>query len=326
MFLRDMQQAQYGNEFLTRVQLAEECVKLTTCRGWNSFEDNVDLGLIVAYIKQGGVVAYRTLVGIKNNNPQWDAEETLDEAGINNTYVHVHRLNDYRIGFAVTGINKEFISTRNLSGQGVKTEFNNLWVEFYPITMSNHISNSPTFKITEVNLLAPYTIEVIANCPIGIRTSRLLLNNITHNYTGYAIINIYANNGILYIVFDKPILIGQIIFTVPILNYLIYHTGSGFNYFPAMTFTYLKEWIEEFNEFNNLWVSANVQTITNKGLEHSLNEFSEFNNLWVNVNIQAIENKTIEYQIFDNNNEYNNIWVSVDVQTVTNLQIGQSPL
>jgi hypothetical protein len=115
----DVLWCQYGDETDTRVQLATNVLDISACRGWNSkvFTEQ-DMGLVIAYIKYDGFVAYRARVGKAAGDPVWESEEQLEEAEDGNTKVHVHRLNDYRLGFSVTGCNKHFITKRTTIGSG----------------------------------------------------------------------------------------------------------------------------------------------------------------------------------------------------------------
>ena len=122
---------QYGDEIITRMLLATNATKVSVCRTWNHIDHpDYDTGLVVAYIKfrdeetdQQNVVAYRSLTGTVIGNRQWQPEQLLDEAGESNFDVHVHRFNDYRIGFT-TG-RAEYVTRKYLSGQAVKPEFVN---------------------------------------------------------------------------------------------------------------------------------------------------------------------------------------------------------
>ncbi len=110
---------QYWSDESTKQQLATNVLNISVCRGWNSklFPEQ-DMGLVVAYVTLSGTVAYRARVGKAAGTPVWESEEQLEEAGDGNTKVHVHRLNDYRLGFSVTGCNKHFITERTTIGFG----------------------------------------------------------------------------------------------------------------------------------------------------------------------------------------------------------------
>jgi hypothetical protein len=101
--------AQRGSDDETQTLLAQNCTRVSACRGWN---EKQDAGFIVSYIKRNGLVYYRQLFG--ENSVEWDEEHVLDEAsGAFNTSVHVCRLSETRIGFAVSGIDKLFVTDRH---------------------------------------------------------------------------------------------------------------------------------------------------------------------------------------------------------------------
>jgi hypothetical protein len=130
---------QYGDEENTRIHLADNAYKISACRSWNSIDfPDQDAGLIAAYIKENGVVAYRALI-----DEAWATEEILTEAGTGNSYVQVLRLNDYRTGFSVTGVNKLFVTERTYVSQGVPRETVNFNFDTLLPTVSVYPTDNP---------------------------------------------------------------------------------------------------------------------------------------------------------------------------------------
>jgi len=112
---------QYGDEDSTRVELAQQVSQISACLGWNSSQyPEQDCGLIIGYLKTDGSVSYRRLL-----QDSWSYEVDIAEAGVGNEHVHVHRLNDYRIGFAVTGCNQLFITKRHYIADTTPSEYAN---------------------------------------------------------------------------------------------------------------------------------------------------------------------------------------------------------
>lgn len=100
-----------------------DCVK--ACRGYSStLYAGYDQGLIVAYIKYDGHAyyrqyAYNTTSGIV----QWEPEVMLPFGTEQFTGINVHRLNDYRVGFELSGErNVWLISGRTYVGQSAYPE------------------------------------------------------------------------------------------------------------------------------------------------------------------------------------------------------------
>lgn len=201
--LSDTLWTQYGDDDTSREKLADNVISISACRAWNSIEfPEIDDGLIVAYIKTDGSVAYRTRVGKALGFAYWDPEEVIEEAGVGNTAVHVHRLNDYRVGFSVAGCNKQFISTRSLLGQGIKASY----VEY-------KMKNRPVFSVeyTKVNT-GVRALEVASTRRISESLCEVTFNydvvvqdeyapNLTATYYGnpVQVLRTYATNGKLYI-------------------------------------------------------------------------------------------------------------------------------
>ena len=230
---------QIGDQPFTRVQLASQALFLSAVRGWNALEfPDHDTGLIVAYIKYNGVVAYRTYMDTPALPGVWAPEEILDEAGEDNTWVHVHRLNDYRIGFAVTGCNKEFISGRFLVGQGFKPEHNPIRVVPEVINISNISAEAAGLQIIDVEWIDNFNIIVTCNYPILWKREQPFSQalSLTVQSGARTITDMRVEGGKLYLTSSAAIQRGGIItLTAGVLTYLQYQVGNeigGSPYWP----------------------------------------------------------------------------------------------
>lgn len=109
------------------IELASMVVSdVKAVRGYSSidFLDH-DQGLIVAYIKDDGFPYYRTYSYNTGRHMQiWEPEQRLNVPAYKYTFVNVHRLNDYRVGFELSGEydNLWILSTRTYVGQSVYPE------------------------------------------------------------------------------------------------------------------------------------------------------------------------------------------------------------
>lgn len=106
---------QIGDEEDTRIILSEGVSQVTAIRGYKSeIYIAQDQGLIVAYIKAGQAY-YRSYCIQSNGTYIWEIERSIPQLGNDLVKVHVHRLNDYRVGFVgttSTGQNKWIYTTR----------------------------------------------------------------------------------------------------------------------------------------------------------------------------------------------------------------------
>lgn len=136
--------AQYGDDYSTKILLAEEVVKIYTCRGWGSedFPEN-DMGLVVAYIKEDGLAYCRTFTGA------WAGESLLPFNSQNLPYesISCHRLNDYRMVFTISD------SERNIWSIITKRYFMSGIVEnvFIDVTAAKAIFNLAEPLYSEVD-------------------------------------------------------------------------------------------------------------------------------------------------------------------------------
>jgi hypothetical protein len=114
--------AQRGDDEYTRTWISDEVLSVSACQGWNSRQVEAnDMGLVVAYVKYNGIIAYKTRKGIVTASEIWNAEEYLEYVDENNntvqvtgSTVQVNRLNDWRLVFFVDGT--AYITGRNYIG------------------------------------------------------------------------------------------------------------------------------------------------------------------------------------------------------------------
>ena len=232
----DVLWTQYGDEAHTRRQIAQDVLSVSVCRGWNALDfPDYDLGLIAAYIKRGGTVAYRVYINTPSTPGAWMPEEEIEEAGDGNSYVHVHRLNDYRIGFAVTGINKEFVSEKYLAGQGLKPEHNALAIS----TISNFWTKPdeyPALALTDIEFIDNFNVIITGNYPFALRSGRNThANNLSVSQGGNrAISGLWVEDGKLRLELANPVSpYADITLTAHELTFLQYDIGGIKPYWPS---------------------------------------------------------------------------------------------
>ena len=93
---------QTGSDTTTRVHLASKVSAVSAVRGFKSeLYPEQDQGVIVAYVVDG-IVYYRNYCMQVTGKYLWEYEKCLDQLGTGIVRVHVHRLNDYRVGFVAT--------------------------------------------------------------------------------------------------------------------------------------------------------------------------------------------------------------------------------
>jgi hypothetical protein len=116
--------AQRGAVTSTKVTLATGVSFVRAVRGYKSTIYTVqDQGLVVAYLKSG-TVYYRNYCRQADASILWEEERALTALGTDLTSVHVHRLNDYRLGFVGSSptANKWLITERTYVGAAVAPE------------------------------------------------------------------------------------------------------------------------------------------------------------------------------------------------------------
>ena len=218
---------QQGNDKLSRVKLATQALQVSACRGWVGTEHtDIDAGLCVAYIKYNGVVAYRAKIkGI------WSSEEILDEALINNSYVHVSRTNDYRMCFTVTGINKSFFTERFYITGSVKPEH----IDFDFIQRTPAVGMIPVDDMPILPILYSFTfssdlttIYISANYPLKLRTEFKYAFTVISNTTGANVISAVNDNNKIIIKLSKSAILPSQITLLPDSGNVvwIYNNGS----------------------------------------------------------------------------------------------------
>lgn len=107
--------AQYGPNEAEAFILATGVSKVKAVRGFKSEEfAEQDQGLIVVYLKDG-LAHYRNYCIQAFGNFAWEGERDLPQLGSDITDIHVHRLNDYRIGIiSSTPIGNKWLITERM--------------------------------------------------------------------------------------------------------------------------------------------------------------------------------------------------------------------
>lgn len=110
----------------TKIELSNEVVKLTAVKGYRNiiFPDK-DQGLVVMYIKEDGLVYYRSRIFTSEGIYVWDNEILVTEFTKIATAIRSFRTNDYRIGFIIEdtdGISTMLLTDRNWAGIAIGSE------------------------------------------------------------------------------------------------------------------------------------------------------------------------------------------------------------
>ena len=110
----------------TKIELSNEVVKLTAVKGYRNiiFTDK-DQGLVVMYIKEDGLVYYRSRIFASEGIYVWDNEILVTEFTKIATAIRSFRTNDYRIGFIIEdtdGISTMLLTDRNWAGIAIGSE------------------------------------------------------------------------------------------------------------------------------------------------------------------------------------------------------------
>lgn len=110
----------------TKIELSNEVVKLTAVRGYrNIIFPDMDQGLVVMYIKEDGLVYYRSRIFASEGIYVWDNEILVTEFTKIATAIRSFRTNDYRIGFIIEdtdGISTMLLTDRNWAGIAIGSE------------------------------------------------------------------------------------------------------------------------------------------------------------------------------------------------------------
>lgn len=164
--------AQYGPYSLDAFILATGVSQVKAVRGFKSEEfATQDQGLVVVYIKDG-LAYYRNYCIQTFGNYAWEEERALPQLGTDITAVHIHRLNDYRIGIVSSSLNgnKWLITTRMyIAGavlpKNIMSTVQDLNITVTALSYSNsYISEHLSSGIQDVYIgcakpISPYIIE-----------------------------------------------------------------------------------------------------------------------------------------------------------------------
>lgn len=165
--------AQWGNVESTKILLDTNVTDISVIRGYKSvYYPEQDQGLICAYIKNHKVYyrsySYNTIL----KKPIWDTAYELP--AINPIKVHVHRLNDYRVGFCITTPTNNFwyISDRTYVTQAVPDEhFEECFCSNNSLAVRSSV-DTPTYpfdiKVEATVNKENNSINIISNYPIKV--------------------------------------------------------------------------------------------------------------------------------------------------------------
>ena len=143
--------AQYGPNEAEAFILATGVSKVKAVRGFKSEEfTEQDQGLIVVYLKNG-LAYYRNYCVQAFGNFAWEEERALPQLGSDITDIHVHRLNDYRVGI---------ISTTPLGNKWIITERMYIAGATAPENLRSTVEDLD-ISVTALNYTSMYTAENI---------------------------------------------------------------------------------------------------------------------------------------------------------------------
>ena len=146
----------------TKIELSNEVVKLTAVKGYRNiiFPDK-DQGLVVMYIKEDGLVYYRSRIFTSEGIYVWDNEILVTEFTKIATAIRSFRTNDYRIGFIIEdtdGISTMLLTDRNWAGIAIGSE--KIYANPYEIHLDLQELDYVNGQHEDINLQAnPYSID-----------------------------------------------------------------------------------------------------------------------------------------------------------------------
>jgi hypothetical protein len=226
----------------TKVTLATSVSFVRAVRGYKStIYIAQDQGLVVVYLKSG-TAYYRNYCRQADESVLWEEERTLTALGSDLTSVHVHRLNDYRLGFVGSSptANKWLITSRTYVGASVPPEtivmaldqvFNGAVIPIedsdYTITLTPTVSDT---EETDLYVTCNFDLEArkdLADC-INFVSSSSSVKVESYNITGNTLhikINSWPAGAQMTCNFIK--------------NYMCALIGSGYVAVPNDTLTFL---------------------------------------------------------------------------------------
>jgi hypothetical protein len=145
----------------TKIELSNEVVKLTAVKGYrNIIFTDMDQGLVVMYIKEDGLVYYRSRIFASEGIYVWDNEILVTEFTKIATAIRSFRTNDYRIGFIIEdtdGISTMLLTDRSWAGIAIGSER----IIAYPYEIKLDLFDLDYVEgYEEINLKAnPYSID-----------------------------------------------------------------------------------------------------------------------------------------------------------------------
>ena len=201
--------AQKGIEESTRITLSTGVSKLSVVRGFKSSEYiTQDQGIVVMYLKEGRAF-YRNYCTQENESVVWELERELLQLGEYIEDVHVHRLNDYRLGFVSSSTvagNKWAITKRTYVAAAVPPEYIDFNVARHwpslavvPVEQQDYIINFVTSYSEDHKYL-----YVTFDYPVIVRNSLDTLFKISSSVP-IKIKNAIANGNVLELELETPV-------------------------------------------------------------------------------------------------------------------------
>ncbi len=200
--------AQKGTEESTRITLSTGVSKLSVVRGFKSSEYVAqDQGIVVMYLKAGRAF-YRNYCVQENESTVWELERELIQLGDNIEDIHVHRLNDYRLGFVSSSTegNKWAITKRTYVAAAVPPEYLSFnvaqhWpsLAIVPVEQQDYVINFTTSYSEDHKYL-----YVTFDYPVVLRNSLDTLFKISSSVP-LKIKNAIANGNVLELELETPV-------------------------------------------------------------------------------------------------------------------------
>lgn len=224
---------QKGDEEDTLITLDTGVSLVRAVRGFKSdLYVAQDQGLVVAYLKSG-VAYYRNYCFQENETTIWEEARVLTDLGTGLTNLHVHRLNDYRLGFvgsSPTG-NKWLVTQRTYIAAAVPPEHFVLSALQYNAIAVVPIESQDYTITVETSFNEAHTIlYATCNYPVYIRASAALAFDITSSVP-ISFSSIIAENNVVIFTLASAVA-SAVVDIVPRLDYVVAKLPGGYRRMP----------------------------------------------------------------------------------------------
>jgi hypothetical protein len=189
----------------TKIELSNEVVKLTAVKGYRNiiFPDK-DQGLVVMYIKEDGLVYYRSRILTSEGIYVWDNEVLVEQFVGIAVNVRSFRTNDYRIGFIIEdtdGISTMLLTDRNWAGIAIGFETISvapatLDINLIPIEYINAVEQE-TLTVAPAELSVTLLYADTNNAVSAINIPKIMINEEEEEYDDWG--------WVIELTFDHPI-------------------------------------------------------------------------------------------------------------------------